>query len=183
MSRMHPLLASLAALALLLLAGCANQPPQSSAVVAPTAAVREVLAPGGVLRVGVYGRSRYSMQADGQGGQLGLAHDLGVELARWLGTPLELVEFGSPARVLEALRSEEVDVTLAPLADARRLGLDATLPLLNSPLGSLALVIPRGRQSGMAYLSRYALTVRRDGTLQSAVRRADLGDAVTLVGP
>ncbi len=183
MSLQRYLLVCLAALWLALLGGCASQPPQSAAVVQATPAVREVLAPGGVLRVGVYGRSRYSMQADGQGGQVGLAYDLGVELARWLGASLELVEFGSPARVLEALRSEEVDVTLAPLADARRLGLDATLPLLNSPMGSLALVIPRGRQSGMAYLSRYALTVRRDGTLPAVVRRAGLGDVVTPVGP
>jgi polar amino acid transport system substrate-binding protein len=183
MSLPRSILLCLAVLWMVMAGGCASRPPQSAALLSPMPVVREALAPGGVLRVGVYGRSPYSMQSDGRGGYVGLAHDLGIELARWLGVSLELVEFGNPARVLEAVRSEDVDVTLAPLAEAQRLGLDATLPLLNAPSGALTLVIPRGRHSGMSYLSRFALTVRRDGTLDTVVRRAGLGDVVTPAGP
>lgn len=178
MTALRSLLTGLALVAAVLLAGCASRPPQSAAPLAPTAAVRQTLAPGGVLRVGVQARNPYSMQADGRGGYAGLAYDLGTELARWLGATLEIVEFGSAARVLEAVRNEDVDLTLATVADARRLDLDATLPLLQAPQGALALVVPRGRQVGMAYLSRYALTVRRDGTLQAAIDRAGLAGTV-----
>lgn len=41
-------------------------------------------------------------------------------------------------------------------------------------LEPLALALPKGRQAGLSYLSRFALTVRRDGTLDSAVDRAGL---------
>jgi len=171
-------LAGFALVAGMLLGGCASRPPQSAAQMAPTPAAREMLAPGGVLRVGVQAGNPYSMQSDGGGGYAGLAYDLGTELARWLGVPLELVEFGSMDRVLQAVKSEDVDVTVATVAEARRLGLDATLPMLQTRKGALALAMPRGRPKGLSYLSRFALTVQRDGTLQAAIERAGLRDVV-----
>ena len=45
-------------------------------------------------------------------------------------------------------------------------------------LEPLALAVPKGRQAGLSYLSRFALTVRRDGTLESAVDRAGLRGTV-----
>ncbi|QKO22191.1 transporter substrate-binding domain-containing protein [Rhodoferax sp. BAB1] len=41
-------------------------------------------------------------------------------------------------------------------------------------LENLAIAIPKGREAGLSYLSSFALTVRRDGTLQSAIDRAGL---------
>ncbi len=41
-------------------------------------------------------------------------------------------------------------------------------------LENLAIAIPKGREAGLSYLSSFALTVRRDGTLQSAIARAGL---------
>lgn len=45
-------------------------------------------------------------------------------------------------------------------------------------LEPLALAVPKGRQAGLSYLSHFALTVRRDGTLASAVDRAGLRGTV-----
>lgn len=41
-------------------------------------------------------------------------------------------------------------------------------------LENLAIAIPKGRQAGLPYLSQFALTVRRDGTLAEAISRAGL---------
>ncbi len=41
-------------------------------------------------------------------------------------------------------------------------------------LENLAIAIPKGREAGLSYLSSFALTVRRDGSLQSAIARAGL---------
>ena len=45
-------------------------------------------------------------------------------------------------------------------------------------LENLAIATPKGREAGLSYLSSFALTVRRDGTLQSAIDRAGLRGTV-----
>lgn len=45
-------------------------------------------------------------------------------------------------------------------------------------LEHMAIAVPRGRTAGMSYLSSFALTVRRDGTLQSIITRAGLRGTV-----
>ena len=45
-------------------------------------------------------------------------------------------------------------------------------------LETVAIAIPKGRQAGMSYLSRFVLSVRREGYLQAAVKRADLRGAI-----
>lgn len=42
----------------------------------------------------------------------------------------------------------------------------------------LAIAIPKGREAGMPYVSQFAQTVRNNGTLQSAIDRADLRGTV-----
>src|SRR5260221_11613500 len=71
----------------LALAGCASTP-------APDQETRQVLAPTGKLRVGVYLGSPTSMVRDaGTREPRGVTYELGRELAQRLGVPFEAVEF------------------------------------------------------------------------------------------
>src|SRR5690606_26386077 len=100
------ILALIAALVAALLAGCAAiqtgmaeraaEPMQSPTQPLPVSSqVRELLAPGGILRVGVQPGLALSMMVDDKGRDVGLAYELGAEFARWLGVKLEIVEFST----------------------------------------------------------------------------------------
>ncbi len=247
-----------------LLAACAVTPPPE-----PTPQARAALAPTGKLRVGVYAGSPTSLVTDKHGKKAGVAYELGLELARWLRVPVELVEYRRIAEVIEAMKIGEVDFTFTNATDARARDVNFTLPLVNLELGylvpsgsrlqntseidrpgvkvgvsegstsqgvltraykqaevvpvaslkaasgllaqrkldafatnkgilyelsdglpgarvldgrwgleNLAIAIPKGREAGLSYVSRFALTVRRDGTLQSAIERAGLRGTV-----
>ncbi|NBW48237.1 MAG: ABC transporter substrate-binding protein, partial [Betaproteobacteria bacterium] len=73
--------------------------------------MRQVLAPTGTLRVGVYAGSPTSLVKATDGRPAGVAHDLGQALARDLGVPVQVVEFARLAQVLEALKAGQVDFT------------------------------------------------------------------------
>lgn len=249
-----------------LLAGCAVTRPVGPA---PTPEARVALTPTGALRVGVYAGSPTSLVVDKHGRNAGVAHDLGKELARWLNSPFELVEFNRIAEVIEAMKTGQIDFTLTNATEARARDVDFTLPLVSLELGylappgsklrnaneidraglrvgvsegstsqgllsrthrqaqvvpvsslkaaieqlrlgqldvfatnkgilhemadslpgarvlegrwgleKLAIAIPKGRQAALPYLSQFALSVRRDGTLQSATERAGLRGTV-----
>ncbi len=242
-----------------LLAGCATPPPP-----APPEA-RAALAPTGKLRVAVYAGSPTSLVVGSGGQRVGVAYELGQQLARRLGVPFEAVELRRPADIIEALKKGEVDLTFTNATEARARDVDFTLPMLSVELGYLvpaggklkssaevdrsgvkvgvsqgstsqgvltraykqaevvpvaslkaageqlqqgridafatnkailheladtvpgarilegrwglehmALAIPKGRQAGMSYLSSFANSVRRDGSLQAIVSRAGL---------
>lgn len=115
-----------------LLAGCA--------VVAPAVdpPVRQALAPMGKLRVGVYPGSPTSMVTDAKTGQkVGVALDLGRELARRLDVPFEAVEFRRVAEVVDALKSGAVDFTFTNASAARAQVVDFTDALIDLELGYL----------------------------------------------
>lgn len=264
MQRRTGFTALLAAVALL--AGCAVTRPPAPA---PTPEARVALTPTGVLRVGVYAGSPTSLVVDKSGRNAGVAHDLGKELARWLNSPFELVEFNRIAEVIEAMKAGQVDFTFTNATEARARDVDFTLPLVSLELGylappgsalrnaseidrtgvrvgvsegstsqgvlsrtyrqaqvvpvsslktaieqlrqgrldvfatnkgilfemsdnlpgsrvlegrwgleNLAIAIPKGRQAALPYLSQFALGVRRDGTLQAAIKRAGLRGTV-----
>lgn len=247
-----------------LLAGCATTPPP---VATPQA--RAALAPEGKLRVGVYAGSPTSLVVDKSGKMVGVAYELGRELARWLDVPVEIIEYRRIAEVLEAMKTGEVDFTFTNATDTRARDVDFTLPLVNLELGYLvpagsklqsvveidrpgvkvgvtegstsqgtltrayrhaavvpvaslkvaaaqlaqgrldafatnkgilyeladglpgarvldgrwglehmAIAIPKGRLAGTSYVNSFALAVRRDGTLQSAISRAGLRGTV-----
>lgn len=125
---------ALAGAALALLAGCAGAPPTAPA------AVRERLAPTGTLRVGVYPGSPTSMlQVPGSTEMRGVAVDLGRELARQLGTPVEIVAFQRVAEVIDALKGSRVDFTVTNATPARAADVDFTAPLIALELGYLSL--------------------------------------------
>lgn len=262
MFRRNWLLALVASVALL--AGCATAP-----VPTPNPGVRSTLAPTGKLRVGVYAGSPTSMVLDKNGQKVGIAFELGRELARWLNVPFEAVEYPRIAEVIEAMKRGEVDFTFTNATDARAKDVNFTLPMVSLELGVLvgsgsklqtladidragvkvgvtqgsssqtalgqkykhatlvpvdtlkqaaqqiklgqldafatnkgilyeladnvpgarilggawglehmAVAIPKGRESGLPYVSSFALSVRRDGTLQSVIGRSGLRGTV-----
>jgi ABC-type amino acid transport substrate-binding protein len=85
---------------------------------------KELLAPKGSLRVGVYPGSPTSMVTDPATRQThGVAYDLGAEFAGRLQVPVEYVTFQRVADVVSAIKNGEVDFTVTnatPGAGKRR---------------------------------------------------------------
>lgn len=125
-----------------LLAGCGGVPT------APSPESRQVLAPSGKLRVGLYAGSPTSMVADSASGEArGVSHDLGRELARRLGVPFEPVVFPNNAKLLDAAKAGEVDVVLTNATKARIEFLDFTPTVLQVEQGYL---VPAGSRIASA---------------------------------
>lgn len=166
----------------LLLAAClvtasATQWPQAEP------SVRQVLAPSGQLRVGLYPGTPTSILPDaGPGGARGVGHDLGREFARRLGIPFEPVIFPSNAALLEALKAGRVDVGFTNASTQRALDFDFTQPYLEIELGYLvrpgsdiatpAEVDRPGVRVGVTAKSSSDATLSRDLKQTSIVRAA-----------
>ena len=145
---------------LVLAAGMIAQAPNGRAntvgQIAPE--VRQALAPGGKLRVGVYPGSPTSMIRDRASGETkGLAYELGQEFARRLNIPFEPVEFTQIADVLDALKQGAVDFTVTNASPARAKDVDFTAPILGVELGYL--VPPRSSIATLADVDRPGVRV------------------------
>jgi polar amino acid transport system substrate-binding protein len=79
-------------------------------------------APGGKLRVGVLMLSYFAVEQDGQ--LEGWSPDLGIELARRLGVPHELVPIHNPADMIEAFKGGKIDVTFIGITKDRAAAFD-----------------------------------------------------------
>jgi polar amino acid transport system substrate-binding protein len=116
----------------LLVAGCAATAP------AADPAVRQALAPTGTLRVGVYPGSPTSLVVNPKTGEkAGVALELGQALGQKLGVPVQVVEFGRLALVLDALKAGAVDFTFTNATEARAKDMAFTPPLIQLELGYL----------------------------------------------
>ncbi len=136
MNLLRPLLLSSLVVATALLAGCGTLAPSADTE------ARQALAPTGTLRVGVYPGSPTSMIVDAKTSQkIGIAHDLGRELARQLSVPFEAVEYRRVAEVLDALKIGAVDFTFTNATALRAKDVDFTAPILQLELGY---VVPAG---------------------------------------
>lgn len=104
----------------------------------PTPEVRQVLAPAGRLRVGLYEGNRASYLRDPASGvTTGVAFELGRELARWLQVPLEAIPFPNNGAVLEAVRAGKIDVIFTNATPARAKEIDFTQPYIEAEAGYL----------------------------------------------
>lgn len=171
-------LASLLAAASLLVACAAFTP-----AVEPQ--VRQALAPTGKLRVGVYPGSPTSMVTDAKTGQkVGVALDLGRELARQLDVPFEPVEFRRVAEVLDAMKAGTVDFTFTNATAARAKDVDFITPLIDLELGYL--VPPASRLQGPADVDRPGMKIgvsqgsTSQGTLTKAYQQASVVPVASL---
>jgi polar amino acid transport system substrate-binding protein len=118
--------------------------------------MRDVLAPTGRLRVGVFPSSSLSMIQDAVTGEThGLTFDLGKELAKRLDVPFEKVVYQRIAEVLSALKVGDIDFTISNATPARALDVafSQTLLLLESgylvPAGSPIVTIADMNKSGL----------------------------------
>jgi polar amino acid transport system substrate-binding protein len=99
---------------------------------------REILAPKGRLRVGVFSGSPLSMARDSRTGEThGLCVDLGNELARRLGVPFDPINYQRIAEVIEAMKAGDVDFTISNATPARALDVAFSQTLLSVELGYL----------------------------------------------
>jgi polar amino acid transport system substrate-binding protein len=99
---------------------------------------KELLAPTGHLRVGVYPGSPTSMVVDPSTKQThGIAHDLGQEFADRLGVPIEYVTFQRVADIVAAIKNGEVDFTVTNATPARVNDVSFSPPVIAIELGYL----------------------------------------------
>jgi polar amino acid transport system substrate-binding protein len=100
--------------------------------------MRDVLAPTGKLRVGVFPGSPLSMALDHATGEMcGLGVDLGKEFAKRLGVPFEPVNFQRIAEVIEAMKAGDVDFTISNATPARAAHVAFSQTLISLELGYL----------------------------------------------
>jgi polar amino acid transport system substrate-binding protein len=100
---------------------------------------RQVLAPKGRLRVGVFPGSPLSMARDSKTGEMhGLGIDLGKALASRLGVPFDQADYQRIAEVIEAMKAGDVDFTLSNATPARAVDVAFSQTLISLELGYLA---------------------------------------------
>jgi polar amino acid transport system substrate-binding protein len=140
-----------------------------------SAALREELAPGGVLRVGlnlanfllINGRTP-------EGGPDGIAPDLGREIARRLGVPAKLVPFPNPGDLVAAVREWDIGLVGADPLRAGEIAFTAAYVEIEatylvppgSPIRSLEDVDRPGVRIAVSEKSAYDMYLRR--TLRAA---------------
>src|SRR5579863_2902082 len=99
---------------------------------------RQILAPTGKLRVGVYYGSPTSMVRDSKTNEVhGLSYDLGQELASRLNVPFEQVSYQRISDVLEGMKAGDVDFTVSNSTPARAATVTFSQVLLTIELGYL----------------------------------------------
>ena len=113
--------------------------------------LRQVLAPTGKLRVGLYPGTPTSYIRDNPAVEpKGVGYELGKELAKRLGVPYEPVVFSNNAEVLEAVKTGKVDVAFTNATPTRAKDMDFTPPYLDIELGYL---VPKGSKvTSMAHI-------------------------------
>lgn len=117
--------------AALFIGGCQVTQPtvhhSAQQLAAPSAPLREAIAPTGVLRVGLYPGSPTSF-VPGKSGQqpVGVAYGMGQALAAQLGVPFKPVIFNKNADVLAAAKRGDVDLVFTNATAERKAFLDFT---------------------------------------------------------
>jgi len=121
---------------------------------------RDILAPKGRLRVGVYLGSPTSMVRDSKTGAThGVSFDLGQELAKRLNVPFEEVHYQRISDVLDGMKAGDVDFTVSNSTPARAAMVIFSQTLLtielgylvaaNSPISSIADIQKSGIRIGV----------------------------------
>jgi polar amino acid transport system substrate-binding protein len=168
------------ALSAALLATACAQPPAAPAAAStspnagPDVRVRTVLAPTGVLRIGVYPGSPTSLVRTASGESRGLSVELGRALADRLGVPSDLVVLERVAQVVDAIAAGRVDLTVTNASAAREQRVDFSPPVLTLELGLL--VMPGSAVTSLEALDRDGIRV---GVTQGSTSQATLSQRLS----
>lgn len=119
---------------------------------------REILAPTGKLRVGVYLGTPTSMVRDRKTGEThGLTFELGKQLAKRLNVAFEQVDYQRISDVLEGMKAQDVDFTVSNSTPARAASVAFSQTLLTIELGYL--VVASSPIKGIADIERPGLRI------------------------
>jgi polar amino acid transport system substrate-binding protein len=166
------------------------------AFVAPALAAdgapKDVLAPSGKLRVGLYPGTPTSILQSASDAPRGVGYDLGKELARQLGVPYEPVVFAKNAEVLDAVKTGAVDAAFTNASAARAKEMDFGPAYLESDLGYLTgkgskVTRPedvdiKGIRVGVTASSSSDAAMTRDLKQAEVVRLTTINDAPAMLG-
>lgn len=152
----------------------------------PTTATVQTLAPSGVLRAAINFGNPVLAQRDPATGQArGVSVAIARELARRLGTPLELVTFDAAGKVFEALQRNAWDVAFLAIDPKRATEIEFTAPYViieggyavrnDSPLHAIADVDAPGVRIAVAANSAYDLYLSRT-IVHAQIQRASSGE-------
>ncbi len=161
--------------------GCGHAPKPA---LAPTAYERELLAPSGTLRIGVYLGSPTSMVKNPSGQERGLGVEVGQALAAKLALPWRLVNRPRLVEVLEGIKTGQLDFTITNATAARAADMLFTTPLVELELGYLAL--PGARVADIGGVDQVGVRVgvtqgsTSQGTLGRQLKHASVVPATTL---
>jgi polar amino acid transport system substrate-binding protein len=125
---------------------------------APTPEARQALAPTGKLRVGLQMGSPHNAIKDPVSGEMkGVGYDLGMEMARRIGVPMEPVFYPSVGELLDKGKSGAWDVSFVGFSPAREKDWDFTALHMELEFGYL---VPSGSAiSSMADVDRAGVRV------------------------
>jgi polar amino acid transport system substrate-binding protein len=147
---------------------------------------RKALAPTGTLRVGLNMSNFLLTATDATGKPKGVAADLGQELGKRLGVPVELVPFPNPGAVADAAKSGKWDVAFIGAEPQRAKEIDFTAAYVEieatylvpagSPIKSIAEVDRPGIRIAISGRSAYDLYLERN--LKHAQRVPGRGEEV-----
>jgi ABC-type amino acid transport substrate-binding protein len=152
----------------LMLAGCAG------ISTAPPPEARQALAPTGKLRVALQQANPLNVVRDAASGQMtGVGFDLGKELAQ--------VRAPSNPGALEALKSGRADVmgSIKPVLFEMSSQWPGSRVLEDRPgIDPHAMVMPKGRDRGLAYARKFIEHAKSQGLVKAAVERTGLRGVV-----
>lgn len=146
---------------------------------AADAAVRQVLAPSGALKVGVYRGSPTSI-IEGQKPEdaKGVGYDLGKRLAAALGVPFAPTVFPANGSLLKAVAAGEVDVVFTNATPARAKTMDFSQTFMS---GEKSFLVPAGSPlKNLADATRPGTRIGVSKGSSTAKELAELYPAVTL---
>jgi polar amino acid transport system substrate-binding protein len=157
-----------------------------------SAAVLSDLAPTGKLRVGInYGNPVLAIRDPSSGDLRGVAVDLGRELGRRVGVPVELVAFESAGKMFDAVKDGAWDVAFLAVDPGRADQIDFTAPYIEiegtylvpagSPLHAIGDVDRKGVRMGISSGSAYDLFLSRSIQHAELIRAPDPNGAFELI--
>ena len=157
-----------------------------------SASVLSSLAPTGKLRVGInYGNPVLATRDPSSGDLRGVAVDLGRELGRRVGVPVELVAFESAGKMFDAVKAGAWDVAFLAVDPGRADQIDFTAPYIEiegtylvpagSSLRAIGDVDREGMRIGISSGSAYDLFLSRSIQHAELIRAPDPNGAFELI--